>query len=46
MKRFGIIYNMPEILLNYRIHKNQLTHVKEKKWSILRNSLLSKYIYN
>jgi hypothetical protein len=46
MKRFGIIYNMPEILLNYRIHKNQLTHVKEKKWSILRNILLSKYLYN
>lgn len=25
LKRYGVIYNMPQVLLNYRIHENQVT---------------------
>ena len=44
MKRFGTLHNLPDVLLKYRIHKDQVTnkHARDPKWQTLRLNLLDK----
>ena len=48
LKKYNKIYNLPEVLLLYRIHNNQVTHNggKEGKiyWTNRRNEIIDKYI--
>jgi len=46
LRRYGKIYNLPDVLLNYRIHENQVTHKMKtdpEKWNNLRACILQKY---
>lgn len=47
MRRFGKVYNLPDVLLNYRIHEGQVTHkmnADPEKWSGLRARILQTYL--
>ena len=48
MKKYGKIHNLPEVLLLYRIHDNQLTWNGGKEgrqyWTKYRNELIDKHI--
>jgi glycosyltransferase involved in cell wall biosynthesis len=48
MKKYGKIHNLPEVLLLYRIHENQLTWNGGKEgrnyWTKHRNKLIEKYM--
>ena len=46
MKKYGAIYNLPDVLLNYRLHKNQLTHNLSQNTALIgeRNTLLQSYL--
>ena len=48
MKKYGKIHNLPEVLLLYRIHENQLTwnggKEGRKYWTNYRNELIDKYM--
>lgn len=49
LRQYGKIYNIPDILLNYRIHENQVTHkmnAEPNKWSNLRQQILQTYLEN
>ena len=50
LQKYKIIYNMPEILLLYRLHPEQLTHNGgiggPKKWHDIRNKLIQDIIYS
>jgi glycosyltransferase involved in cell wall biosynthesis len=49
LKKYGFIYNIPKILLLYRIHSNQITHKnreKSKENDILKLELINKLINN
>lgn len=46
LRRYGKIYNLPNVLLNYRIHENQVTHKMKtdpEKWNNLRGRILQSY---
>jgi len=46
LRRYGKIYNLPDVLLNYRIHENQVTNkikTDPEKWNNLRTNILQKY---
>jgi mannosyltransferase OCH1-like enzyme len=49
LQKYKIIYNIPEILLLYRLHPEQLTHNGgidgPKKWKDIRNKLIQDIIY-
>ena len=44
LKKYGYIHNFSEILLNYRIHEDQVTHNGGKggseKWNNIRNKMI------
>jgi hypothetical protein len=48
LKKYGYIHNMEEILLNYRLHEDQLTHQGGKEgrpyWHNLRTEMIQKII--
>ena len=48
LKKFGYIHNMPNILLNYRIHENQVTYkggVKGSEyWTNIRNKIIEDFV--
>lgn len=47
LRRYGKIYNLPDVLLNYRIHENQVTHKMKadpEKWNNLRSRILQTYM--
>ena len=47
MKKFGTIYNIKDIVLYYRVHKDQLTNTDKHKYQEEnRNSLLNRIIKN
>ena len=47
LKTYGKIYNMPDVLLHYRLHPEQVTHsVTDKKWEKVRNDLICNIIEN
>lgn len=45
LKKYGFICNLPEILLFYRIHPNQITH-KNREKSVLNKELIAVMIEN
>ena len=50
LKKYGYIHNMSEVLLNYRLHEEQLTHQGGKEgrpyWHNLRNTMIQNIIMN
>tara|TARA_B100000683_G_scaffold50997_1_gene48476 strand:+ start:441 stop:653 length:213 start_codon:yes stop_codon:yes gene_type:complete len=44
MKRFGVIHNMPEILLRYRIHESQVTRSNSSYWVEVRNRIVRHHV--
>ena len=50
LKKYKIIYNIPEVLLFYRLHPGQLTHNGgidgPQKWQDIRNKLIQDIIYS
>jgi len=47
LRRYGKIYNLSDVLLNYRIHENQVTHKMKtdtEKWNNLRSRILQTYL--
>lgn len=48
LKTHDYIYNFPDILLNYRLHDNQVTHNGgqggRNKWNIIRNNIIKNLI--
>lgn len=47
LKKYGKIYNIPEVLVNYRLHDKQVTHKmkhEETKWNELRQNILKTYL--
>lgn len=50
LKKYKILYNMPEQLLYYRLHDKQLTHNGGEggraKWNKIRNKLIDKIIHD
>ena len=49
LKKYGYIHNMSEVLLNYRLHEDQVTHQGGKEgrpyWHNLRNEMIQNIIY-
>ena len=42
LKTYGKIYNMPDVLLYYRLHPGQVTHSgSDPKWKHIRNEIIS-----
>lgn len=47
LKTYGKIYNMPDVLLNYRLHPGQVTHsAGDPKWKKIRSDIISNMISN
>jgi len=50
LKTFGYIHNIPESLLYYRIHEDQVTHKGGKggssKWEPIRNNIIEKILHD
>ena len=47
MKKWGIVYNLPYIILNYRLHPNQVTHTSgDPKWKKVRQDIIKNMISN
>ena len=45
LKTFGKIYNMPDVLLHYRLHPEQITHsAGDPKWKKIRSDIISEMI--
>ena len=45
LKTYGKIYNMPDVLLYYRLHPGQVTHSgSDPKWKKIRNDIISSMI--
>ena len=44
LKEFGTIHNLPDVLLHYRLHENQVTHNGGKKgkafWDAVRRKIV------
>ena len=47
LKTYGKVYNMPDVLLNYRLHPGQVTHsAGDPKWKKIRSDIISNMISN
>ena len=47
LKTFGIVYNIPDVVLNYRLHPNQVTHTStDPKWKKVRSDIIKDMISN
>ena len=45
LKTYGTIYNMPDVLLYYRLHPNQVTHsAGDPKWKKIRRDIISRML--
>ena len=45
LKTCGIIYNLPDVVLNYRLHSNQVTHsAGDPKWKKIRKEIIEEMI--
>ena len=48
LKKYGYIYNFPEVLLHYRLHENQVTHNGgeggREKWNAIRIKIINELI--
>ena len=41
LKTYGKIYNMPDVLLHYRLHPGQITHSNtDPKWKKMRDDII------
>ena len=45
LKTYGTVFNMPDVLLYYRLHPEQVTHSgSDPKWKKVRNDIISSMI--
>ena len=45
LKTFGTVYNLPDVVLHYRLHPNQVTHTAgDPKWKKIRTDIIQNMI--
>lgn len=46
LKKYGAVYNMPDVLVYYRMHANQMTYLHQLETDKLKEKMIQMIIYN